>query len=80
MVITLTLDDDVARNLLERLKGELDYYERLIERFRRKYGCELEELETRIEREGVPTGEGHEVWEDSIEWHNAVEEVKRLSR
>ena len=78
MVITLKLDDDVARSLLERLRGELKSYEQVIEQFRRKYGCGLEELEARIERGGVPTGEGHEVWEDGIEWRNAVEEVERL--
>ncbi len=30
-------------------------------------------------REGVPL-DNHEIWEDSIEWRNAVEEVEKLKR
>jgi len=30
-----------------------------------------------IEKEDVPVGD-HEVWEDSIEWRNAVEEIEKL--
>lgn len=36
----------------------------------------IEELEKRIEREGVPS-DNYEVWEDSIEWKNAVEEIEK---
>lgn len=49
--------------------------QRLIDRFEKKYGCTLPELEARLER-----GEGpeHPDWEDSIEWRNAVEMRQRL--
>jgi len=31
--------------------SELEYYKAIIDKFREKYGCPLEELEERIERE-----------------------------
>jgi len=46
---------------------------------RKKYKCSLEELEKRIEKEGVPV-DNHGIWEDSIEWRNAVEETKKLKK
>lgn len=39
----------------------------------------LRELEEKIERKAVPVDK-HEVWEDSIEWRNAVEEMKKAER
>jgi len=68
---------ELILKLIDRLKEELSFYELRIEFFRRKYGCELEELDARIEREGVPPDEkGHEIWDDSIEWHNAADEAR----
>lgn len=75
----LMLESALLEELVKRLKGELEFYEAVIDKFRRKYSCTLEELETRIERDGVPV-ENHEVWEDSIEWRNATEEAERTKR
>ena len=70
---------EIVLKLVQRLKEDLAFYETIIERFKRKYGCELADLEERIEREGVPTdAEGHRIWEDSIEWRNAAEEAERV--
>jgi len=76
---TLTLERSLAEELIKWLREELAFYKAVIARFERKYNCTLEELEARIEREGVPVDE-HEIWEDSIEWRNALEEVKRIKR
>lgn len=37
----------------------------------------LTQLEEKIKTEGV-SPEKHEIWEDSIEWRNAIEEVAEL--
>ncbi len=68
---------DVREELVKRLSNELDYYKAIVDKFTRKYGCSLEELENKIEEEKVPLDD-HSMWEDSIEWRNAVEEVEKL--
>ncbi len=77
--MVLVLREEIAEELIKRLRRELEFYEAVIARFERKYRCSLEELEARIEREGVPVDD-HEIWEDSIEWRNAVEEAGRIRR
>ena len=77
--MVLVLREEIAEELIKRLRRELEFYEAVIARFERKYRCSLEELEARIEREGVPMDD-HEIWEDSIEWRNAVEEAERIRR
>ena len=37
------------------------------------------ELERKIEEEEVPIDD-HKIWEDSIEWRNAVEELEKLRK
>ncbi len=76
---TIAVNVEVIKDIKERLLTELEFYKAVEKKFRRKYGCSLEELEKRIEKESVPT-ENHEVWEDSIEWRNAVEEIKRIEK
>lgn len=73
----ISIKRKVYDEILRRLLGELEFYEAVINGFEKKYGCSLEELEKRIEREGVPL-DGHEIWEDSIEWRNATEEKRKL--
>jgi len=75
--MAIAIKRDVCREIVKRLSSELEYYEAIVDKFRKKYKCTLEELEDRIEREGVPV-DNHEIWEDSIEWRNAVEEVEKL--
>ena len=69
----------VVAEIVKRLKREMEFYEEVDRKFRRKYGCSLEDLELKIEREGIPV-DNHEVWEDSIEWRNAIEEVDKLRK
>ena len=75
--MAITIKREVCREIVKRLSSELEYYEAIVDKFRKKYMCTLEELEDRIEREGVPVA-NHEIWEDSIEWRNAVEEAEKL--
>jgi len=75
----ISIKKEVYEEILKKLKEEAGYYEAIVKKFEKKYGCSLEELERRIEREGVPVDD-HEIWEDSIEWRNAVEELGKLRK
>ena len=81
--MAITIKREVCREIVKRLSSELEYYEAIVDKFRKKYKCTLEdkctleELEDRIKREGVPV-DNHEIWEDSIEWRNAVEEAEKF--
>jgi len=74
---TITLEEKTAKELRSHLLKELALFKEVENRFNKKYGMSLDELEEKIKTEGVPT-EKHEIWEDSIEWRNAVEEVAKL--
>lgn len=73
----ITIRREIIEEIVKRLNDELKIYRAIINKFREKYGCSLKDLEMKIEREGVPVS-NHEIWEDSIEWRNAVEEVEKL--
>ncbi len=75
----ISIRREVREEILKRFLSELEYYEAIIAKFEKKYKCSLDELERKIEREGVPL-DNHEIWEDSIEWRNAVEEVEKLRK
>lgn len=75
----ISIRKEVHEEILKRLLSELEYYKAIIVKFEKKYGCSLEEIEKKIEKEGVPL-DNHEIWEDSIEWRNAVEEVEKLKK
>jgi len=75
----ISIKKEVYDEIVKRLREEVEYYEAIVKKFEVKYGCSLKELEERIEKEGVPV-DNHEIWEDSIEWRNAVEELERLKR
>ncbi|MBO8183268.1 MAG: hypothetical protein H0Z28_10840 [Archaeoglobus sp.] len=77
--MAIAIKRDVRDEIVRRLINELEYYGAIIDKFRKKYGCSLEELEEKIEREGVPLDK-HEIWEDSIEWRNAEEEADQLRK
>ena len=76
-VKTVTLESRTAKELRSHLLKELALFRGISDRFRDKYKMTLSELEEKIKREGVSV-EKHEVWEDSIEWRNAVEEIEKL--
>jgi len=75
----ISIRREVHEEIVKRLLSELEYYKAIVTKFEKKYRCSLDELERKIEREGVPLDK-HEIWEDSIEWRNAVEEVEKLRK
>ncbi|RLI77061.1 hypothetical protein DRP05_11295 [Archaeoglobales archaeon] len=75
----ISIRREVREEIVKRLISELEYYKAITTKFEKKYKCSLEELEKRIEKEGVPV-DNHGIWEDSIEWRNAVEETKKLKK
>lgn len=76
---TVRLSEDTAESIRKHLKSELQFYKDLDKKFRKKYKISLAQLEKKIEREGVPI-ENHAIWEDSIEWRNAIEEIARTRK
>jgi hypothetical protein len=76
---TVRLSEDTAKSIRKRLKSELRFYKDLDKKFRRRYKLSLSQLEMKIEREGVPV-EKHRIWEDSIEWRNATEEIAKAKK
>jgi len=70
---------EVIEEIIRRLNDEIEFYKMIVEKFRKRYGCDLKELEKKIKCEGVPVDK-HEIWEDSIEWRNAVEEIEKLRK
>ena len=75
----ISIRKEVYEEIVKKLCEEVEYYEAIVRKFEKKYRCSLEGLEKRIEREGVPV-DNHEIWEDSIEWRNAVEELEKLKK
>ena len=77
-VALYALPPDISPEMLARLLDDQRDRERLLQtvirRFERGYDESLAALEARLAR-----GEGreHPDWEDSIEWRNAVESLRR---
>lgn len=65
---------DALRQVLQDVQQRKTVLEAIIHRFETRYAGSLEALELRLD-----AGEGseHPVWEDSIEWRNAVERLYR---
>ena len=61
--------------LLDETSARQALLERIIAQFERRYGCSLTQLDTRLARLEI---EEHPIWEDSIEWRNAVEQLQTL--
>jgi hypothetical protein len=74
---TITIENKTAKELKTHLSKELALFEEIDNHFKKKYKMTLTQLERKIKTEGVPIKE-HGIWEDSIEWRNAVEEAKKL--
>jgi len=68
---------NISRNALTHLRDDLSRRESvlqaMIHRFESQYKISLDALETRLSQ-----GEGQEYpdWEDSIEWRNALDQLK----
>jgi ribosome-binding protein aMBF1 (putative translation factor) len=75
----ISIRKEIYEEIVKKFREEVEYYEAIVKKFEKKYGCSLEELEKRIEKEVVPI-DNHEIWEDSIEWRNAVEELEKLKK
>ncbi|MFQ5710695.1 MAG: hypothetical protein ACE5GD_02825 [Candidatus Geothermarchaeales archaeon] len=71
--------EEIIEDIKIHLMSEIDFYKAMDRKFREKYKVGLNELEERIEREGTPLEE-HDMWEDSIEWRNALEEIEKAER
>jgi len=74
---TITIENKTAEELKAHLLKELALFKEIDNRFKKKYKMTLTQLERKIKMEGVPV-KSHDVWEDSIERRNAVEEAKKL--
>jgi len=68
---------EIIESVVKRLTNELRLYKSIVRKFKTKYDCSLKEFDQKLENEGVPV-ERHEMWEDSIEWRNAREEIKKI--
>ena len=75
----ISIKKEVYEKIVKSSPEEVEYYEAIVKKFEKKYRCSLEDLEKRIEEEGVPV-DNHEIWEDSIEWRNAVEKLEKLKK
>jgi len=75
----ISIRKEIYEEIVRKLREDVEYYEAIVRKFEKKYGCSLEELEKKIEKEGVPIDD-HEIWEDSIEWRNAAEELEKLKK
>ena len=75
----ISIRKEIYEEIVKKLREEVEYYEAIVKKFEKEYGCPLEELEKKIEREGVSI-DNHEIWDDSIEWRNAVEELEKLKK
>ena len=75
----ISIRKEIYEEIVRKLREDVEYYEAIVRKFEKKYGCSLEELEKKIEEEGVPIDD-HEIWEDSIEWRNAAEELEKLKK
>jgi len=72
---------DVVEELLKWLCEKAATNRMVAQTYERIYGCSLEELEARIQREGVPPDEeGHAMWEASIEWGIVAKELEELEK
>ena len=69
---------NISRNALTRLHDDLarreSVLQAMIRRFETQYNTSLETLEGRLAH---GKGREHPDWEDSIEWRNALDELKQ---
>lgn len=75
----MTLKPETMEKLRNHIGKELDFYRAIDQRFRKKYRLSLKELEEKIEKKGVSLDK-HDLWEDSIEWWNAKEEIEKAEK
>ncbi len=71
--------EETVQNVRKHLQSELKFYKAIDKKFKKKYKISLRKLEKEIETKGVPVSR-HTIWEDSIEWRNALEEVERTKK
>jgi hypothetical protein len=74
------LPKNISRSALTRLRDDLTRREAvlqtIIRRFENQYAVSLETFEARLAH---GQGQEHPDWEDSIEWRNAVDELKQAN-
>ena len=75
--MNLTIPEKTVVKLSAYLTGRKKIYEVICKKFEDKYGS-LYLLEKRIEEYGMPL-DNHTLWDDAIEWRNAVTELNRIN-
>jgi len=75
--MNLAISEKTVAEISAYLMGRKKIYEVICKKFEDKYGS-LNLLEKRIEEEGVPL-DNHTLWDDAIEWRNALAELNRIN-
>lgn len=69
---------NISRNALTRLRDDLTRRESVLQAMIRRFETQYEvSLETFEERLAQGRGQEHPDWEDSIEWRNALDQLKQ---
>jgi hypothetical protein len=71
------IPDHAIVEISEYLTGRKEIYEAICKKFEGIYGSR-DLLEKRIDEEGVPPDD-HTIWDDAIEWGNAVSNLDKLN-
>jgi len=71
------IPDHAIVEISEYLTGRKEIYEAICKKFEGVYGSR-DLLEKRIDEEGVPLDD-HTIWDDAIEWENAVSNLDKLN-
>jgi hypothetical protein len=78
MQASAPLPKNISRNALTRLHDDVarreSVLEAMIRRFETQYKVSLEAFEARLAQ---GQGQEHPDWEDSIEWRNAIDQLKQ---
>lgn len=75
--MNLTIPEKTVVEISAYLTGRQKIYKVICKKFEDKYGS-LDLLEKRMEEYGVPL-DNHSLWDDAIEWRNAVAELNRIN-
>jgi hypothetical protein len=72
------IPDHAIVEISEYLTGRKEIYEAICKKFEGIYSSR-DLLEQRVDEEGVPLDD-HTIWDDAIEWGNAVSNLDRIIR
>jgi len=72
----VVVSESTLTALKEYLEERKELFKSICKKFEIKYG-NIDRLRKKIEEEGVPDDD-HTMWDDLIEWENALSELKRI--